>query len=175
LRTGQKPGLYALALHILSDPVLFSYLATLCAPETKQPNINALVKVLYEALLHVVVANEFPRKHSRVSTRMAAKHPVEAAFTAELIDREQATVCVNLARAGTFPSHLCYSALNYLLDPDVVRQDHIIMSRQVDEQQHVVGAAAGGYKIGGPVQNSIVLFPDPMGATGGTLVQALDL
>jgi uracil phosphoribosyltransferase len=166
---------YGKNVHILSDPVLFSYLATLCAPETKQPTINALVKILYEALLHQVVANEFPRKHSRVNTRMVGKHPVEAAFTAELIDREQATVSVNLARAGTYPSHLCYSALNYLLDPDVVRQDHIIMSRQVDERHQVLGAAAGGFKIGGPVKDAIVLFPDPMGATGGTLIQAVDL
>lgn len=166
---------YGKNVHILSDPVLFSYLATLCAPETKQPTINALMKILYEAMIHIVVNQEFPRKHARVVTRMAARHPQEGTFTAELIDREQQTVCVNLARAGTYPSHLCYGALNYLLDPDVVRQDHIIMSRTTDEKHQVTGSSAGGFKIGGPVENSIVLFPDPMGATGGTLIQALDL
>jgi uracil phosphoribosyltransferase len=166
---------YGKNVHILSDPVLFSYLATLCEPQTKQPHINALMKILYEALIHIVLNQEFPRKHGRVTTRMAAKHPHEASFTAELIDREQSTVCVNLARAGTYPSHLCYSALNYLLHPDVVRQDHIIMSRLTDEKHQVTAAAAGGFKIGGPVDNSIVIFPDPMGATGSTLIQALDL
>lgn len=166
---------YGKNVHILSDPVLFSYLATLCEPTTKQPTINALMKILYEAMIHTVVNQEFPRKPARVTTRMAAKHPAEGTFTAELIDRDQQTVCVNLARAGTYPSHLCYGALNYLLDPDQVRQDHIIMSRQTDDAAQVLGAAAGGFKIGGPVENSIVLFPDPMGATGSTLIQAVDL
>jgi uracil phosphoribosyltransferase len=166
---------YGKNVHILSDPALFSYLATLCEPATKQPTINALMKILYEGMIHTVVNNEFPRKPARVTTRMAAKHPREGTFTGELLDREQNVVCVNLARAGTYPSHLCYSALNYLLNPDVVRQDHITMSRQTDEQAQVLGAAAGGFKIGGHVEDSIVLFPDPMGATGGTLIQAVDL
>ncbi len=166
---------YGKNVHILSDTVLFSFLATLCSPDTKQPTLNALMKILYDALIHIVVNQEFPKKHGRIVTRMAAKHPREGSFTAELIDREQTTVSVNLARAGTYPSHLCYSALNYLLNPDVVRQDHIIMSRTTDDKQQVTGSSAGGFKIGGPVDNAIVLFPDPMGATGSTLIQAVDL
>lgn len=166
---------YGKNVHLLSDPALFSYLATLCSPETKQPAINALIKILYEAMIHIVVNHEFPRKPGRVTTRMAAKHPQEGAFTAELVDREQPTVLVDLARAGTFPSHLCYHSLNYLLNPDVVRQDHLLMSRQTDEHQQVTGAASGGCKIGGGVDNSIVIFPDPMGATGSTICQVLDL
>lgn len=166
---------YGRNVHILSDPVLFTYLATLCEPATKQPTINALMKIIYDSLIQTVVNNEFPRKKSRVTTRMAGKHPQEASFTAEMIDREQSTVCVNLARAGTYPSHLCYSALNYLLNPDKVRQDHIIMSRTVDDRNQVTGSSTGGYKIGGPVDDSIVLFPDPMGATGSTIISAIDL
>lgn len=165
---------YGKNVHILSDPSLFSYLATLCSPETKQPEINSLVEILYRGLIHTVVNNEFPRKPSRVITRMAAKHP-EGTFTADIIDRDQSAVCVNLARAGTLPSHICYSALNYLLDPEVVRQDHIMMSRQTNAQHQVTGAAPAGCKIGGPVDGSIVLIPDPMGATGSTINQALDL
>jgi uracil phosphoribosyltransferase len=166
---------YGKNVHLLSDPVLFSYLATLCSPETKQPVINALVRILYESMIHTVVNQEFPRKPARVTTRMAAKHPQEGAFTAELVDREQPAVLVDLARAGTYPAHLCYESLNYLLNPDVVRQDHIMMSRQTDGQHQVTGAASGGFKIGGPIDSSIVIFPDPMGATGSTMIQALDL
>jgi len=106
---------------------------------------------------------------------MAAKHPQEGAFTAELVDREQPVVTVDLARAGTYPSHLCFEALNHLLNPDVVRQDHIMMSRETDEKHQVVGAASGGFKVGGGVDNALVLFPDPMGATGSTICQVLDL
>lgn len=165
---------YGKNVHLLSDPVLFSYLAALCEPATKQPAFNGLIRILYEGLLRAVIANEFPRKPARISTRMAAKHP-EGTFTAELIDREQPAVTVALARAGTYPSHLCFEALSCLLNPDVVRQDHMLMSRQTDEKHQVIGATSGGCKIGGPVTDGIVLFPDPMGATGSTIIQALDL
>lgn len=146
----------------------------MCSPETKQPAFNQLIRYLYEGLIRTVVAHEFPRKPARVTTRMAAKHP-EAQFTAELLDREQPAVCVDLARAGTYPSHLCFEALNYLLNPDVVRQDHLLMSRQTDDKHHVIGASTGGCKIGGTVKDAIVLIPDPMAATGSTMNQALDL
>ncbi|HEY8278495.1 MAG TPA: uracil phosphoribosyltransferase [Bdellovibrionota bacterium] len=165
---------YGANVHLLSDPGLFSYLALLCSPETKQPAFNAIIRILYEGLLRTVIAQEFPRKPGRVTTRMAAKHP-EGAFTAELVERDQPTVCVDLARAGTFPSHLCYENLNYLLNPDVVRQDHLLMSRQTNENHQVIGAASGGCKIGGGVEGAMVLIPDPMGATGSTINQALDL
>ncbi|MGZ3653176.1 MAG: uracil phosphoribosyltransferase [Bdellovibrionota bacterium] len=166
--------LYGKNVHILSDPALFTYLAMLCSPETKQPTFNSLIRILYENLVRTVIAHEFPRKPARVTTRMAAKHP-EAAFTAELVVHSQSAVCVDLARAGTYPSHLCYEALNLLLDPDVVRQDHLLMSRQTNDQHQVIGAASGGCKIGGTVKDAMVLIPDPMGATGSTINQALDL
>lgn len=177
---GQKPQLseiehhYGKNVHILSDPALFTYLAKLCEPETKQPTINALVKILYEGLIHTVIAHEFPRKPARVATRMAAKHS-EAVFTAELVDRSQKVVSVDLARAGMLPSFTCYEALNFLLDPDNVRQDHLMMSRETDEKHQVIGTAAAGCKVGGSIEDSIVLIPDPMGATGSTLVRTLDL
>jgi uracil phosphoribosyltransferase len=165
---------YGKNVHILSDPALFTYLAALCSPETRQPTFNSLIRILYEGLVRAVVSHEFPRKPGRVTTRMAAKHP-EGAFTAELVDRDQPVVCVDLARAGTYPSHLCFDALNHLLNPEVVRQDHLLMSRLTDEKNQVTGAASGGCKVGGGVEGSIVLFPDPMGATGSTIIQALDL
>jgi uracil phosphoribosyltransferase len=39
----------------------------------------------------------------------------------------------------------------------------------------VVGAGVGGAKIGGDVDGAIVLFPDPMGATGSSLSTAIEL
>jgi uracil phosphoribosyltransferase len=166
---------YGKNVHLLSDPALFSYLAQLCAPETKQPAINVLIRICYEGLLRTVIAHEFHRKPTRVSTRMIARHPQEAAFTAELVDREQPVVTVDIARAGTYPSHLCYEMLNHLLRPEGVRQDHLMMSRQTNEQHQVTGSASGGFKIGGGVENALVLLPDPMGATGSTLCAVLDL
>jgi uracil phosphoribosyltransferase len=56
-----------------------------------------------------------------------------------------------------------------------VRQDHIVMSRMLDTAEKVVGSNIGGAKIGGDVDDAIVLFPDPMGATGGSLSTAIKL
>lgn len=109
-----------------------------------------------------------------VATRMHAYHP-EAVFEGELVDPDQKTVTVNLARAGTFPSHVCYTAFNYVLNPKLVRQDHISINRETDAKEKVVGAKISGHKIGGSIDDSIVVFPDPMGATGGTLVSALNI
>src|SRR5208282_3459623 len=91
-----------------------------------------------------------------------------------VLDKNRRAVSVNLARAGTFPSHICYNALNYILNPELVRQDHVTAARKTDDKHRVTGTTLEGSKIGGDVEASIVIFPDPMGATGGTLVETLD-
>lgn len=166
---------YGKNVHILSDPFLLTHLAQLCSENTRQPTINQLVDTLYSNLVKIILNAEFPRKLTSIVTRMAATHPHEGIFTGELLDRDQAAVTVNLARAGTFPSHICYNALNYALEPARVRQDHISINRATDTSEKVVGINVSGHKIGGSVKDAIVLIPDPMGATGGTLVSALDI
>lgn len=174
-RLSEIPHHYGKNVHLLSDPYLLSLLARLCAEETVQPVINELVHSIYSALLNTVVAREFPTKTAEVRTRMAEMHPKEAVYTGPKIDSNQPVVTVNLARAGTFPSHICYTALNYFMNPKLVRQDHISIGRITDMSSRVTGSQVSGHKIGGNVDQSIVLFPDPMGATGGTLVEALSL
>lgn len=165
---------YGPNVHILADPFLLSHLATLCAEDTTQPMVNELVTTLYSSLLKTVVNQEFPTCPAKIRTRMADSHP-EGVFQGPIIDPAIPVVSVNLARAGTLPSHICYNALNYFMNPKTVRQDHISIGRTTDDQERVTGSKVSGHKIGGSVDESIVLFPDPMGATGSTLVQALDL
>ena len=66
------------------------------------------------------------------------------------------------------PSQICFDVLNTVLEPQGIRQDHVIMARTVDENDRVTGAHFGESKIGGDVEDAIVLFPDPMGATGSS-------
>lgn len=166
---------YGKNVHLLSDPFLLSLLARLCAEETAQPVINELVHTIYSSLLNTVVAREFPTTSVALRTRMAEFHPEESIYSGPKIDSDQPVVSVNLARAGTYPSHICYTALNYFMNPKLVRQDHISIGRITDHTSRVTGSQVSGHKIGGPVDDTIVLFPDPMGATGGTLVEALSL
>ena len=165
---------YGPNIHILEDPFLLSHLAQLCSEQTQQPLINELVTTLYSSLLKSVVSVEFPKKQGVIPTRMAPAHQ-EGVFQGPVINPETPIVTVNLARAGTLPSHVCYTALNYFMNPQTVRQDHISIARTTDEQCRVTGSTVSGHKIGGDVDGTLVLFPDPMGATGATLCEALDL
>jgi uracil phosphoribosyltransferase len=164
---------YGPVVHILSNPFLLGHLATLCARETVQPTINRLVRLLYQDLLRTVIAAEFPRRRVAVPSRMIESSP-RAVFEGEVVDRSVRAVTVNIARAGALPSQVAYDLLNETLEPAGVRQDHVIMSRTVGSRQEVTGAGIGGMKIGGDVEGAILLFPDPMGATGSSMATAID-
>ena len=172
-RLPQLDHRYGPNVHILADPLALTQLARLCAKGTYQPEINTLVGVLYRDMLRAVVNAEFPRRPSATPTRMIDSTP-RAVFHGETIDPEVRAVTVNIARAGTLPSQITYDFLNTLLDPRLVRQDHFVMARVLDEAEKVVGARISGSKIGGDVDDAILLFPDPMGATGGSICTALD-
>jgi uracil phosphoribosyltransferase len=164
---------YGAQVHVVGDPFLLGQLATLCSKETRQPTINRLVRLLYEGLIRTVLNAEFPRRHVSVPTRMIDSSP-EAIFEGEVLDREVRAVTVNIARAGAVPSQVVYDLLNETLEPALVRQDHVIMSRMLGPHEEVVGAGIGGMKIGGDVEGAFLLFPDPMGATGASLATAIE-
>lgn len=164
---------YGPQFHLLENVYLESLLSRLCAPETTQPEINSLVQRLYLGLIESAVNTVFPHSKTTIRTRMSEIHP-EATLTANSFNRDTKAVTVNLARAGTFPSHICYDFLHSVLPPEKIRQDHIFAARMTDNAQQVTGTHLGSYKIGGGVDDSFVIFPDPMGATGGTLVSAVD-
>ncbi len=164
---------YGTNVHLLDDPVAWTLLARVCARDTQQPEVGRLVRVLYEALAGVVIAAEFPRTRLDVPTRMVVSSP-EAVVRSTGIARETRVVSVGIARAGTVPSQVIYDRLNELLDPASVRQDHLFMSRATDADGQVTGATWHDAKIGRDVEGRIILFPDPMGATGASMVSALD-
>lgn len=165
---------YGKSVHLLNDPYLFSTLARLCSPDCRQPLVNSLLNTLYRELVKYVVNREFPLTEKTLETRMLTMHP-EGAFSAKIIDPKTKVVSVNLARAGTVPSQICFDAFNYLLDPDGVRQDHIAINRKTDTNEQVIGTQLGGLKIGGDVTDAMVVVPDPMGATGSTLLTAREI
>jgi uracil phosphoribosyltransferase len=159
-------------VHILADPFLLTHLAFLCAKGTTQPAINTVVADQYRYLIKAVLNGEFPRHNARVITRMIDSSP-RGVWAGQVIDPETKAVTVNIMRAGTLPSQVCYDFLNKTLNADGVRQDHVVMARQTDEQGRVTGSYFGDSKIGGGVDDAVVLFPDPMGATGSSLSEAI--
>jgi uracil phosphoribosyltransferase len=165
---------YGPNVHVVASPLRLAQLAKLCAKETRQPEVNRLVAALYGDLIRIVIDGELPRRRVSVPTRMIDTSP-QAIFEGEVTDRHVRAVTVNIARAGTLPSQVTYDLLNEVLDPALVRQDHIVMSRMLGAGDRVVGAGVGGMKIGGDVDGAFLLFPDPMGATGSSLAKAIEL
>jgi uracil phosphoribosyltransferase len=163
---------YGPNVHLLDDPLAWTQLARLCARDTVQPEVGRLVRTLYEKLSEVMVAAEFPRERVAVPTRMVIKSP-EAVYRGLAIDPNTQVVTIGIARAGTMPSQVVYELLNEVLDPAGVRQDHLFMSRATDADGKVVGATWHDAKIGRDVEDRILVFPDPMGATGSSLNSAL--
>ena len=172
LEAGELRHLYGPGVHILSDPYHLSLLARLSSDDTFQPAINHLVTTLYRDLVAAVVAREFPTCTASSTTRMIA-HTPHGVFSGEIVDPTTRVVCVDIARAGMLPASICYDAFNHVLDPAGVRQDHLIMNRVVDDAGQVVGARIFGEKTGGDVDGRVLVFPDPMGATGSSLIKAI--
>jgi uracil phosphoribosyltransferase len=172
-RPVEIPHAYGPSVHLIDDPLSWSQLARLSARETTQPAVGRLVRVLYERLAQVVLAAEFPRARVDVPTRMVASSP-EAVYRGLALAPSTKAVTVGIARAGTMPSQVVYELLNDVLDPSGVRQDHLFMSRSTDEAGRVVGTTWHDAKIGREVEGRFVLFPDPMGATGSSMVRAID-
>ena len=159
-------------VHLVDDPLSLTFLGRLCARETGQPEVGRLVRRLYEQLAWSVIAAEFPRTKVAIPTRMVASSP-EAVFRGVNIDRAQKVVTVGIARAGTVPSQILYETLNEVLDPQGVRQDHLVMSRVTDAEGRVTGTSFQGAKMGSDIDDRIVLLPDPMGATGSSMSEAI--
>ena len=106
-----------------------------------------------------VVSRELLTHHQATPTRMQALHP-EGVVEAEQIDRNQKAVVVDIARAGILPSAVFYDALNVLLDPSQVRQDHVFMNRVTDQDGQVTGVDLSGSKVGGTIQDATVIVPE---------------
>ncbi len=170
----ELPHAYGERVHIFSDPWLMSQLVRLCAPQTVQPAVNELVSRIYTQLVRAVASAVLPRRQIEMPTRMIESTP-RGCYRGAVIDPETRVVVVNMVRAGTLPSLVCYTEFNLLLNPAGVRQDHVLMQRTVGDDDRVTGAAASGQKIGGDVADAVMVVPDPMGATGGSMIQLLEM
>ena len=168
------PHEYGENVHLISDPLLMSWLTRLSSPETIQPAITHLARELYTSLLKTVIARETPRVEVQSPTRMLSREP-KGIWQGQILNPETRFVTVDIARAGTLPSQIAFELLNTVVNPHGVRQDHLYMNRATNEAGEVCGINHSGSKIGGDIENAIVLFPIPMGATGASMSDALKI
>ena len=124
-------------------------------------------------LIATAAGAELPRSVRRVETRMASAHPEEGYFHGPLLDPQARVVIVDVMRGGIVPSQVCFEMLTSVLPDDQVRLDHLTCSRLTDAEGQVLGAELRGSKIGGSIEDAYLIGPDPMGATGSTIVETL--
>lgn len=155
-------------VHILDNIYTQTILSQLCEPKVVQPRLNKLVSFCYQQLLRDAVNFLLPFEVAERETRMI-QFSENGVFKGNIFDQKTCAVVVDLARAGTWPSHQCFEELSYFLDPSLVRQDHFYINRSVNSMGQVDGVDVSGSKIGGDIEKAFVFFPDPMGATGGSI------
>src|SRR5690242_19518048 len=110
-RPAEIPHRYGENVHLADDPLSWTLLARACSPETTQPDVGRLVRMLYERLAWTVLSSEFPRARVDVPTRMVSSHP-EAVYRGLAVAKGTKAVTVGIARAGTMPSQVVYELMN---------------------------------------------------------------
>jgi uracil phosphoribosyltransferase len=169
----ELPHRYGAAVHVLNSAFLRSVLARLGGNELRNPELNEALRIVYRDLLIQVASRELPTVRAEVPTRMIASEP-RAVYRGEMLDPAHEVVVVSIIRAGIIPAQTCFDLLNLALDPRCVRMDHLMMARVSDAGGRVTGISFSGSKVGGSIEGRTLLIPDPMGATGATILRAVD-
>ena len=107
--------LYSKNVRIISSAYSQTLLAKLCQENCKLPEMNFLLEKLYEILFYEMSCDLFPLQEVLMDTRMKKYHK-EGVFKGNIIKQDTPCVVVDLARAGTYPSHVCFLNLNFLKD-----------------------------------------------------------
>ncbi len=148
-------------------------LTRLCRNDMSRAAVANITRALYkEALLRAAVNLLFPVAQVTAVTPMAKFNGRRGVLEATVTDPAARAVIAVLLRAGDVPSSACYSRLVGLLDDGNLRMDYFGASRQTDANHRVTGTDVT-YAKAGPLDGRILLIPDPMGATGSSVVKVL--
>jgi len=157
---------------ILDTPYNLTLLAKLGQPEIFQPDISRLIENLYSNMFGLIADKELEQEKISVKTRIYAKDK-RGVFSGTVLKKNQKAVVADVIRGGIQPSHSFYLKLTEILNPKNVRQDHI-MSQRIETKNGVTGTTLMGSKIGGSINGAVVFIPDPMGATGGSIMEIIN-
>ena len=160
-------------VHFSDSVWMQSLLVRIGSPDTPVRDIPELVRAAYRSQLGEILAQEFPVIQTQQATRMAASDP-RGVYHGPVLCPGTRLVIASVIRAGIVPAQTCYEEACRVLPSKNVRLDFLNMSRTVDDAGQVTGVRFDGSKIGGPIEDAVVLIPDPMGATGGTVLRTVE-
>lgn len=165
---------YGPRVQVTGDGWSLAALARLGSPDVRHTELLALVRSLYRGLAQRAFGAELPTVDVSVPTRMADLHPDEGVYRGISLDPAARVVVLDIIRGGIVPAQVCFETLTEVLPVDHARLDHLNMARVSDAEGRVVGVDLSGSKVGGSTEGATVVIPDPMGATGSTVVRAVE-
>ncbi|MEM6673853.1 MAG: uracil phosphoribosyltransferase, partial [Planctomycetota bacterium] len=80
---------------------------------------------------------------------------------------------IDVIRGGILPAQTCFELLGLVQPIETLRLDHLNMQRVAGPDGHVERVDLTGSKVGGSIEGATVVLPDPMGATGSTVREAI--
>ncbi|QDU69343.1 uracil phosphoribosyltransferase [Engelhardtia mirabilis] len=173
-RAGEREHYYGERVHLVDNALIQSAIARLGNGDSRRAELYRLLELVYHSLAVEALGNELPRARVEVSTRMQEFHPAEGVFRGEALDPSHSVVVVDVIRGGIVPAQIVFEMLTAVLPDACTRLDHLNMARISDDQGRVTGVDLSGSKVGGTVEGATLVIPDPMGATGSTVVRALE-
>ncbi|MEO0651220.1 MAG: uracil phosphoribosyltransferase [Planctomycetota bacterium] len=170
---GELEHRYGERVHVLDNPLLWSACARISSADVSRVELYAHLRLVYTALAVKAFGEVLPAAEQALPTRMVASQPEAGVVRGRGLDPSTEVVLVDVIRGGIVPAQLCFELLEPLL-PDRVRIDHLNLARATDADGRVTGADLSGSKVGGSVEGATLVLPDPMGATGSTLLRAVE-
>ncbi len=172
-KVSELPHEYGDRVHILGNPTLIHLLNTFSSTQLTHPFIiTSYVKRIYQIILYESLPVICSLTSSTYQSRMVEYTP-KGQFESIGFDPASQFVCTSLARAGIIPSQTCYEDLLTIVGPSSTRQDYFSCERAINGNGEVEGTTLSSAKVGGDIQDRVIIIPDPMGATGSTIETVL--
>ncbi|MEL6906820.1 MAG: uracil phosphoribosyltransferase [Planctomycetota bacterium] len=165
---------YGERVHVLDCPWTNAALARVSAPDCTYTELVAAVRAATVRLVTEAIAAELPTEVRAQTTRMADSDPARGVWRGRVPSAAPSIVVLDVIRGGMLPAQAAFDHLALVHPLERLRLDHLSMERIAGDDGRVSRVELCGAKVGGSTAGSIVLVPDPMGATGSTVVRAFE-
>lgn len=166
--------LYGDRVRLLSDAWTAAAIAKMSAADCSHTDLVHLVRAITTRLATEAFGHELPSAERSVQTRMSEKHGSAATWRGEALDRDARIVVIDVIRGGIVPAQTCFELLSLVHPIESLRLDHLSMQRVAGDDGRVDRVDLTGSKVGGSIEGATLVVPDPMGATGATILRALE-
>lgn len=159
-------------LVVLGNSVDDTLLARIRTDAMDKAGVRFTVGRLYQTLIKAAICNHAPKKDVAIPTSMAAYDPERGIWRGQTLDTSVPIVISAIARGGLKPSDVVLDELA-MYGFHNSRMDCLMLNRTTDPKDgHVTGVDIQGVKMGSSIEGAIVIYPDCMVATGGSLIKA---